>query len=178
MALTKSSLATDVWTRRELGLELSENTQVVTHDSIEYLCNYVFPFFQLIDISSPSKSKGYPVKLIKALTGWIIHDYGDAISTSAPHNNGTNSGVAAQVATVVEVADIITKKGWDTVELIAGTPLMNRMLKYLSGVNGFTLAGYTYNEEDEKCYERLIKYPLLGELSLQKSGLLKLKHGK
>ena len=104
------------------------------------------------------------VNFIPASTGWIIHDYGEAISTSAVHANvkkkdGTNSGgaISDQIATASEIAHLIAEKGWSAVELIAGTKMMQRFIWVESKKYGFALSGYTPDANDEKCYDRLVK---------------------
>ncbi|MBU0744915.1 MAG: hypothetical protein KKE11_06070 [Gammaproteobacteria bacterium] len=168
--MLEDSLISNVWTQRSLGIDLSKNLTSVKNSDVEYLCNYLYPFLQLVN-SSAIFTDETPIKFITSAAGWIIHDYGEAVSVSAPHDINANQGqdeesglsykngggVMGQIATSYELANLIATKGWNDAELIAGTPLMKRFIWIDSKRYGFELHGYTPEAGDERCFERLHK---------------------
>jgi|WetSurMetagenome_2_1015567.scaffolds.fasta_scaffold222350_1 hypothetical protein len=76
-----------IWGQRELGvrLPLAPCWRLDTlEQNLEYLKNNLFPFLQLIN-TTVNFSINNEVKLLRATNGWVIHDYGDAISSCAPN---------------------------------------------------------------------------------------------
>lgn len=82
---TESQPVSDIWTQRSLGIELPQNIEAVSASDVEYICNNSFPFLQVIN-SDAVFSEETSINFVTASTGWVIHDYGDAISVAAPHN--------------------------------------------------------------------------------------------
>ncbi len=80
----------DIWTQRSLGIELPQNLEDVNATDIEYICNNSFPFLQIIN-SNAVFDEETSTKFITTSTGWVIHDYGDAISVSAPPGNNNHN---------------------------------------------------------------------------------------
>jgi hypothetical protein len=80
-----SSPISGVWTQRNLGIELPKNLESVTSSDVEYLCDNSYPFLQVVN-SDAVFTEETSIDLITASTGWIIHDYGAAISVSASHD--------------------------------------------------------------------------------------------
>lgn len=72
----------NVWSKRAKGLPAPKIdwTGPIRNEDILYLVNR-YPFLQLIS-QEPSFSDELQPKLIQANSGWIIHDYGDAMSSS------------------------------------------------------------------------------------------------
>jgi len=72
----------NTWGDRALGIEPTEAdlSRAVTHQDVEYLLSR-YPYLQIMS-SEPSFAEGYEVKLITLDSGWVAHDYGDAMSVS------------------------------------------------------------------------------------------------
>lgn len=163
----------NIWKKRELGIDLPKSLwRPVTKDDLVYVSNHIYPFIQLVN-SNPSYTGGMKVKFITASTGWVIHDYGDAISTSHPHTykikqkdaktddsgeggEGT-AGAGQQVRTTTEIAALIKEKGWAAVELIAGSKAMQRYLWMAAEEQNIKVIGYKPSDDDKRCADRVRK---------------------
>lgn len=171
----------NVWKKREVGLEVARAvSRPVSHDDLVYLSNHIYPFIQLVN-TNPTYSGEMNVKFITASTGWVIHDYGDAISTSIPHDlkkatktgnakddegkggeggEGGGAGTASvgqQVRTSEEIAALVKEKGWPAVEFIAGTQAMQRYLWAAAEEKNIKVEGFKPSETDKKYAERVRK---------------------
>lgn len=120
---------------------------------IANLCNSTYPFLQIIN-SEAVFAEETPVKFITTSTGWVIHDYGDAISISAPHNLKKSAKIANAVN---EVVSLIAGKGWTKAELIGGVERTKRPLWIGLQRYGIELTGYEPSGDDKKCLERWMK---------------------
>lgn len=156
MSKKESSLVTNVWVQRDLGLDLSENLTAVTPTDIEYVCDNVYPFLQVVN-GDAVFAEETTVNFIPTTNGWVIHDYSEAISVAAPHEAKRSNEMAAQIVVVSEIANLIAKKGWVVVELITGTPMMQFLLWLETKRYGLTLNGYTPSEIDTQRYDLIIK---------------------
>ena len=158
MAETTASL--NIWNDRELGVDssIAQLLTEVSETDIDYVCNYKYPFLQLINANAVFYEE-FPLKFVTASTGWVIHDYGEAISIAAPHElaQASASNIINQAKTVEEVAKLIVAKEWSEVELVGGTTMLQRLIWVESKKCNFALLGYTPSASDEKCYERLAK---------------------
>ena len=175
--MPEESFLNAVWKQRELGLSLTSANLYArpsTHDDVEYLCDNVYPFLQLVNTAA-SFGTTVTLNLLTATTGWIIHDYGDAISTSAPHDipvkksedekgdggkeggEGGGSGTMSlqQIITAAEIIELIKQKGWPAVELIAGSKKMQRFLWIAAQEKNIKVNGFSPTQEDEKCLARI-----------------------
>ena len=179
MATESSSvpkLISNPWAQRSLGISLPKNLGSELHANVEYICDAFYPFLQLVNVNAIFTEET-TINFVTASTGWIIHDYGEAISTSAPHDakpkkkdgsssgdagssggGSGSSGIGSQIITVSEIADLIAEKGWAAVELIAGTKMMQRFIWIESKKYGFDISGYSPDANDERCYDRLVKH--------------------
>ena len=73
----------NIWGKRDDGLFLPEDMFAklpITHEQILYLLS-LYPFLQIVSTEAESFYEDGP-KMIASTTGWLLHDYGDAISTS------------------------------------------------------------------------------------------------
>lgn len=164
-------VAANVWETRGRGLAVKPDVfRPVTHDDIEYICNHVYPFIQLLKTGDPINIQS--AKFVKTSVGWVIHDYGDAVTTSAPHgktdddddsgeggDSGSGKGTITgqQARAMEEMAKLIREKGWAAVELIAGTRAMQDYFALAAAENNITFEGYTLTEENQKRKERVAK---------------------
>lgn len=160
--MTKESSGFNIWNERDLGIDTTkaQSFDSVSDSDIEYYCNFSYPYIQLINTNAVF-AENMSLNFIQASTGWVICDYGEAISTALPHSleqKKNISGVTAQAKTAKEIADLITTKGWTSIEIITGTAIMKRFIWIESKRAQFDLSGYTPNTNDEKCYDRLSKY--------------------
>ena len=153
----ESSLESNVWTQRSLGIELPKDFESLTAFDIKYICNNFYPFLQVIN-SDAVFSEETKVNFVPASTGWTIHDYGEAISTSAPKNSDGNSRILAQYQTMADVATLIAAKRWAAVELISGTQKMQSFLWIELKRYDLELKGYEPSDNDKKLSERLKKH--------------------
>ena len=73
----------NLWGKRAKGMDLSltDIMRPVTHENLEYLCNYYYPYVQIISTGALFLNEVEP-KYIRTQSGWVIHDYIDAMSTS------------------------------------------------------------------------------------------------
>ncbi len=155
----------NIWSQRDLGVDLStaEVSGLASNGNVEYICDHSYPFIQLVD-SNAVFSEGQTLNFLTTPNGWVIHDYGEAISVSAPHTakqqaneQVIKSNTMDQATTAEELAKLIAKKGWVSVEIIAGTKMLKRFLWIESKKYKFELAGYDSGASDEKAYARLAK---------------------
>jgi hypothetical protein len=79
------SLVSSVWAQRSLGIDLPKNPDSVAPRDVKHVCDSSYPFIQLIN-SNAVFAEETPINFITTSDGWVIHDYGDAISVSAPHD--------------------------------------------------------------------------------------------
>lgn len=89
MSLTpqEEEMLKTIWGQRELNLDFLIMPQWIPetlHKNREIISDTIYPFLQIINTSSlyTSASK---VKFYHTSCGWIIHDYGDAMSSAPPH---------------------------------------------------------------------------------------------
>jgi hypothetical protein len=151
--MPEESSISNIWTQRSLGIDLSKNLPSVRHTDVDYICDNYYPFLQLVN-SNAIFTEDTSIKFIPSAAGWTIHDYGEAISASAPHTPKTkvyhSSSVMGQTTTAFEIANLISTKNWEAAELIDGTPMMRRFMWLASKQYGFALKGYTPNTSDEE----------------------------
>ena len=81
--------------------------------------------------------------------------------------------IKEQITTAAEVADLIATKGWEAVEVIAGTKTMLRALWIELKKYGIELKGYNNDASDEKCYARLMQQAKTNGLPWQKKPPIK-----
>lgn len=149
----------DVWNERGLGVDtiMAKAYDSVSVNDNQNICDNVYPFVQLIN-SNAVFFDNQEIKFIQTPQGWSIHDYGQALSVAAPHNNNQLYAIidsAVQAKIIQEIGKIIMQKEWTAVEIIAGTAVMKKYLWIESKRAKFELAGYTPNESDEKSCKRL-----------------------
>lgn len=151
----------NVWSERGLGVDTSatQDFDAVSDADVAYCCNYFYPFIQLVNADAVFGEE-LPLNFVKASTGWVIHDYGEAISASAPYLAGQQrsaSSLSDQAKTIEEIGKLFAAKNWTSVEVIAGSPMMMRFAWIEARRCKIDLVGYTPNASDEKCYDRLAK---------------------
>lgn len=170
----------NVWGKRAQGFEITpiDWSRPVKHEDVFYLVNR-YPFLQMIS-SNPSFEGEMQVKLHTAKSGWVIHDYGDAMSSSPGEllfgnysvekkeedEGGEGSGTTdlsagkgtvynQAVMTAQEMIELAIQKGWPGVEIIDGTELMKWGAWMAAEDNKFSLGGYEPTAADKRKRERL-----------------------
>ena len=130
------------------------------------------PFVQLTDGNQQAKPLDQ-VEVMTAETGWMIHNYGDAMSSSpgrllfgsgfSVSDDDEGSGGFQAVGTVVrqrymtarEMVAIALKQGWGSVYLVDGHPKMMRDIWIESQTQGITVIGYEPSDEDFVTRDRI-----------------------
>ena len=141
----------NVWSKRSEGDEAAV-IQTFTEADVDYLCNQVYPFIQMIN-AKMSFDNEFTLNLIES--NWTIHDFGDAISTSA--KSPQQASVGQQIVIAKDLIKRLMAKNWSTVEIIAGTPVLQRFVWIESKRAQFEIRGYTPTERDEEVYKRLFE---------------------
>lgn len=151
----------DVWNERGLGVDtiMSSAYNSVSVNDNQNLCDNVYPFMQLIN-SNAVFFDNQKIEFIELSNGWIVHDYGQALSVASPHDISQKHAIihsSIQAKIMQDIARIVIEKAWAAVEVIAGTATMKKYLWVESKRAKFELSGYTPSESDIKSYERLAK---------------------
>jgi hypothetical protein len=114
MSLTpqEEELLKTIWGQRELNLDFLVMPQWLPETlskNLEYISNTTYPFLQIINTSS-IYSRVVNVKFYHTSSGWIIHDYGDAMSSSPPHEveNYLNNLLARSAGEAIAHAESLT----------------------------------------------------------------------
>lgn len=172
-------LKTDIWGERDTGMDMPaiDLNLPITHDDVLYLLNHRFPYLQLIS-SNPAWEETIVPRFLKARSGWIIHDYGQAMSVSpgrliyGPGNpevvaeeGGADTGGSSGRGTIIEqtfttaeaMVQLAMDKGWPGVEIIAGTDLMKSSVWIVAQMAGYSLKGYEPSEKDTQKRDRVLR---------------------
>lgn len=164
----------DIWGKRERGIPIPEiQWGPIRHQDVEYLLNQ-YPFLQIIS-TEPNFPEEITPQLITANSGWTIHDYGDAMSTSPgewlfgyfekneEEEGGKSGGTIAGKGTIVnqayltaqQMVAIAMEKGWPGIEIVAGNPLMCWAAWMLAQDYNFPLQGYEPTRVEKRKRERI-----------------------
>lgn len=175
----------DIWGLRAEGLPLPKIDlhQPARHEDILYLLNR-YPYLQIIS-TDPQFPPVIEPKFIKAKSGWIIHDYGAAMSSSLgqdllgsgnpepfplPLENtedegGSDIGELIGGGTIVNQAFhtaqqmilIAMEKGWPAVDIISGTAIMQWAAWMAAEDHQYNIGGYVPSMQDIAKRERIVK---------------------
>lgn len=166
----------DIWGKRERGLPdtMIDWTGPVRHEDVQYLLSR-YPFLQIINTDAHFPEGGVEPKFIKADSGWVIHDYGDAMSASPGdllygnysekegEEGGEGSGgkgtiIKQAYLTAQEMIAIAIQKQWQGINIIDGSPLMKWAAWMAAEDQEFGYSGYEPSDEDHKKRARVRKY--------------------
>lgn len=138
------------------------------------------PFLQIVNADYSTYGE-VNFKVHRAKSGWDIHDYGDALSTSPgallyggirmPEDEEDDGGTDARgldgkgvgtivkqaVDTTIELVQLAIDKGWGGLLLIDGHPLMQWAAWMDSYDKGYNLQGYEANQADFEKRERILR---------------------
>lgn len=167
--LNVDDLIKDFWENRAIGI-VTQPLDSISKATLAYL-RELYPYLQMISIDAKFEEVVIP-KFKKAPSGWIIHDYGQAMSSSPgkylygpgnpelPSDDGTDSGgtgtvVRQTVETAQAMIALAIEKGWPGVEFISGTPLMEWAGWMAAQEKNYPVAGYTPTREGQNKLERI-----------------------
>lgn len=145
-----------IWEQRGSGDETLGKVQVapaVSEADIDYLCNHIYPFIQMIN-GKMSFEKEFTLTLRRL--NWVINDFEEAISASAPSRDRAN--IVSQAEIAKEIIKLVMSKNWPSIEIIAGTPTLQRMIWIEAGRAKLEVTGYAPTSKDEEVYKRLFEY--------------------
>jgi len=168
----------NLWGKRDRGVPLPEIdwNRPASHDDVLFLLRK-FPYIQMIN-TEPTLDEEYELTFITAQNGWVIHDYGDAMSVSpgkhlygfkpeaedeeeggeggAALDAGKGTTIKQAVDTAAEmIAIAMDQKVWAGAEIIDGTDLMKWAAWVAAEERGFTLEGFEPTEEDKAKQKRV-----------------------
>jgi hypothetical protein len=168
-----SNFSRDIWGKRAEGLPVIELdvTRRITHDDVlNLLQKYAF-----VQVINPESSGEYEeLKFIKVESGWIILDYGPAMSTSPGELlfndifytvteegdlkricTGTGTRIKQIVDTGTEIVILAAEKNWPGIRIVDGYDLLNWSIWKSAQVYGMTVSGYTPTKADIAKYEQI-----------------------
>jgi len=171
-----------IWSDRDLGMDAPaiDFTKPVTHAEVMALANK-FAFLQMVS-SNPNWDEPVIPRFRTAASGWVIHDYGQAMSSSpgrylfgpgnpeitpkktadeggdtsrelAPPENG--SYIKQTVDTAEAMIEWAIEKGWPGVEIIAGTQLMQWAAWMAAQERGYSVIGFEPTEKERQKSARI-----------------------
>lgn len=150
----------------------------ITPEEIQYLLDHC-PFLQIVGPEMALEKQD--VKLIQSESGWDIHDYGDALSSSPGRfvfgggnfrinldeedeggggdviNPGKGTIVNQAWITASDMMLIAQEKGWKFVTIVDGHRIMKRAAWIKAEELGIILDGFEPTLEDERVRERVLE---------------------
>jgi len=156
-------------TLRELGIKNVDWKRGVSASDVLYLLDQC-PFLQIMNTAPNLATDLKPLKLIQARSGWKIHDYGNAMSSSpgellfggAPlrkpgeTDEGGEGGRVGGVGTIVNQAvitafqmiELAKEHGWTGVLLVDAHPLMAWAAWVQAEDSELSMEGFTPTAKD------------------------------
>lgn len=155
---------------QDLGMDQVDWKRHVSPSDVLYLLDQC-PFLQIMDTGLQIASELPPLQLITAKSGWKIHDYGNAMSSSPGEllygdprlrptrldedeakggegGGGVGTIVNQAVMTAIEMVEIAQQHGWENVQLVDGHPLMAWAAWMQTLETGMEMEGYTPTAKD------------------------------
>lgn len=150
--------------------------RTITKEEVLYLLNHC-PFLQITNTEMSLDDKEF--KLIESHSGWDIHDYGDALSSSPGKflygggyfrihvdgeedeggsgivNPGKGTIVKQAFDTAFDMIEIAKANGWAGVHIVDGHPLMKRAAWIKGQELGIKIENFEPNKQDEKVFSLL-----------------------
>lgn len=161
-----------LWEERMFGGDVPQIdwNRPVSHQEVEYLLR-IYPYLQMISSEAVWEEEIIPQFKI-APSGWVMHDYGQAMSTSPgkylfgagnpelqEEEGGSQTGTIITQAYITAEAmiEFAMEKGWPGVEIVSGTPFM-QWAAWMAAMNrNYTLVGYEPTEKEKKKRERILR---------------------
>lgn len=169
------------WEERMLGLEIPDIdwNRPITHEEIQLLLERCYPYVQMINTEA-SWEENVTTRFIAAPCGWVVHDYGDAMSVSpgkylygppAPEEDETDSGTggtgtsAIGVGTIIQqihgtaefMIELAIEKGWPGIELVSGTHAMQWAAWMAAQERAYPLLGYEPSAQEQTKRDRILR---------------------
>lgn len=159
----------------KLGLtDAVDWSAAITPNDILYLLDRC-PFLQIV---STDDKAAKPFEIIRAPSGWDVHSYGEALSSSpgrllfADHQDfkrilkeegdegGSQTGGRGTIYqqafdTAVFMVALAKKLGWPAIYIVDGHPRMQWAAWFAATENGLEIGGFTPTEEDYKKRDRV-----------------------
>lgn len=151
----------------------------ISPEEIQYLLDRC-PFLQIVGPTTELEPE--EVKIIQSESGWDIHDYGDAISSSPGRllfgggnfriylddedeggsggdiiNPGKGTIRNQAFVTASEMVLMAHERGWDHFTIVDGHLLMKRAAWIKASEQGMTVDGFEPTAEDEKIRDRVLQ---------------------
>ncbi|MBS0350058.1 MAG: hypothetical protein JSR33_02530 [Proteobacteria bacterium] len=161
------------YTLSSLGIPVADWQRRVSASDVVYLLDQC-PFLEIRDAQEQSPAKP---KLIRARSGWKIHDLGNQLSSSpglllfghpkissSTEEDGTEGGTGVPkagtiinqaVITAFEMVELALQRGWSVIKLIDGHPLMAWAAWVQSLDSGIGIEGYVPSAKDFAKLQRL-----------------------
>lgn len=173
--------ASSLWEERLLGSELGEVdwNRPISEEDFQYLLK-LYPFVQMINSEAVWEETVIP-QFSESPCGWLIHDYGQAMSVSRgeylygdshPHlrdKAADSSGTV--VKQTFDTADAMVakaiEKGWAGIDIIAGTDFMKWSIWVATQIRDYPLIGYEPTKQDREKFERIRRVLVSKEASLE-----------
>jgi hypothetical protein len=149
----------------------------ITPEDLQYLLDHC-PFLQIIDTEAHVEPPA-PMEFIRAVSGWDIHNYGDAMSSSPGRfifgggdfrifleddddgsggkilNPGKGTIYKQAIDTAMQMVELAQLHHWQGIQIIDGHSLMKRAAWIKASQLGMSLTGFTPTERDKKIRGRL-----------------------
>lgn len=168
----------DLWENRTIGITTEPSLDFISKSALAYL-RECYPYLQMISMNAQFEESITP-QFKKSSCGWVIHDYGQAMSSSpgkylyGPGNpeileeeggeggegtTGTGSGTLTRqtVDTAAAMIQLAIDKGWPGVEIISGTELMQWAAWLAAEDRNYPLVGYSPTREGQRKLDRVRK---------------------
>lgn len=151
----------------------------ISPEEVQYLLDHC-PFLQIVGPEMALEKEAF--KLIQSESGWDIHDYGDALSSSPGRfifgggnfrihlddedeeggggdviNPGKGTVVNQAWVTAGEMMTIAHERGWNFITIVDGHRIMKRAAWIKATELGITVDGFEPTLEDERIRERVIE---------------------
>lgn len=174
-------LFSSIWGERHSGLEMIavDWDKPIRHEDVLYLLNR-YGYLQLVN-TEPSWEGDIVPQFFRARSLWIIHDYGQAISSSPGRylygrgnpevraeeegTGGGNEGYVVETGSSIRQAfetaeamiHLVMDKGWPGAEIISGSELMKCAAWIIAQNAGYNLQGYSPSEKDKQKRDRILR---------------------
>jgi hypothetical protein len=169
----------EIWSMRDRGDYIPNLAwdRPIRHQDVEYLLRQ-YPFLQIVSTEPNFASEEEETKLVVIPNGWVVHDYGEAMSTSpgkllygagAPDlkkedeeggSEGGGSGTiikqgfdAAQSMVLLAI-----EKQWPGIQIVSGTQFMQWSAWMAAADRNIPIQGYEPSEADKLKRKRVKEY--------------------
>lgn len=176
--LTLSNIIDAVWgeQKKEERLELPVQLwSPITHEDVEYVCNYFYPFLRLANVSGNAGGSSLNPSFILLPNNWVVYDYINSLCTAVPHfyrkdihgvsqekqekitetgdeTGGEGTIVKQQFDAAFEIMNIAKERGWTAVQIIDGTQLIKFYAWIAAQELGISLEGFMPTDAERKRY--------------------------